>query len=151
MAIQTSAGTTIGISATLPDSFDSVASTGYPSETYTVIGEVVEVPSFGSVYNLITHNPLGEREIVKRKGSINHGTITISFAADASDAGQTALKTAHSSDDEVAFHLTYPDGEDDYFTGLVMNWNIVPGSADSIKSGSVTIELTRAPVNVAAS
>lgn len=150
MAIQTSAGTTLGISATLPSTFDSDGSTGYPSLSFSTVGEVTEIPAFGSVYNLITHNPLGERRVTKRKGSINDGTLTLTFAADVADTGQGALKTAHTSDAEVALAVTYPDGEVDYFTALVMSYQINAGGSDSIKQDTVTVELTRAPLNVAA-
>jgi hypothetical protein len=150
MAIQTSAGTTLGISATLPTTFDSDGSTGYPSLSFSTVGEVTEIPAFGSVYNLITHNPLGERRVTKRKGSINDGALTLTFAADVADTGQVALKTAHTSDAEVAIKITYPDGEDDYFTALVMSYQINAGGSDSIKQDTVTLELTRAPFNVAA-
>ena len=150
MAIQTSAGTTLGMSTTLPTTFDSDGATGYPSLSFTTVGEITEIPAFGSVYNLITHNPLGERRVTKRKGSINDGTLSLTFAADASDTGQAALKTAHTSDSEIAIKITYPDGEDDYFTALVMSYQINAGGSDSIKQDTVTLELTRAPVNVAA-
>lgn len=150
MAIQTSAGTTLGLSTTLPTTFDDDGTNGYPSLTFTTVGEITEIPAFGSVYNLITHNPLGERRVTKRKGSINDGTLTLTFAADASDTGQAALKTAHTSDSEIAIKITYPDGEDDYFTALVMSYQINAGGSDSIKQDTVTLELTRAPVNVAA-
>ena len=150
MAIQTSAGTTLGMSTTLPTTFDDDGTNGYPSLTYTTIGEITEIPAFGSVYNLITHNPLGERRVTKRKGSINDGTLTLTFAADAADTGQAAIKTAHTSDSEIAIKITYPDGEDDFFTALVMSYQINAGGSDSIKQDTVTLELTRAPVNVAA-
>ncbi len=150
MAIQTSAGTTLGMSTTLPTTFDNDGTTGYPSLTFTTIGEITEIPAFGSVFNLITHNPLGERRVTKRKGSINDGTLTLTFAADAADTGQAAIKTAHTSDSEIAIKITYPDGEDDYFTALVMSYQINAGGSDSIKQDTVTLELTRAPVNVAA-
>ena len=150
MAIQTSAGTTLGMSTTLPTTFDSDSGTGYPSLSFTTVGEITEIPAFGSVYNLITHNPLGERRVTKRKGSINDGTLTLTFAADASDTGQAALNTAHTSDSEIAIAITYPDGEDDYFTALVMSYQINAGGSDSIHDATVTLELTRAPVNVAA-
>lgn len=150
MAIQTSAGTTLGISTTLPTTYDDDVTTGYPSLTYTTVGEITEIPAFGSVYNLVTHSPLGERTIVKKKGSVNDGSIAISFAADASDTGQAALRTQHTSDNEIAVKITYPDGEDDYFTALVMDYQMNAGGADSIKTDSVTMELTRPPVNTAA-
>ena len=143
MAIRTSAGTSIGISATLPTTFDDDAGTGYPSLTFLTIGEVSELPSIGTVYNLVTHNPLGERRVVKKKGSINDGAMTISFAADEDDTGQAACKTQSTSDNDAAFAITYPDGSIDYFTGLVMDFQVVTGGVDSIKSSSVNVELTR--------
>tara|TARA_R110000772_G_scaffold9385_1_gene30844 strand:- start:6872 stop:7324 length:453 start_codon:yes stop_codon:yes gene_type:complete len=150
MTIRTSAGTTIGISATLPTTFDDDAGTGYPSLTFTTVGEVTELPAIGSVYNLVTHNPLGERRIVKKKGSVNDGSMGISFAADEDDTGQTAVKTQSTSDNDAAFAITYPGGAIDYFTGLVMDFQVVSGGADSIKSSSVNVELTRALLNVPA-
>lgn len=149
MGIQTSAGTVLSVSATLPETFDGGVG-GYQTETYLAVGEITEVPSFGSTYALVTHSPVAEREITKRKGSVNHGTLALTFAADAADTGQTAFKTASTADTEVAIKVEYPDGEIDYFTALVMNFNIVAGGADSIKQGAVTLELTRAPFNVAA-
>jgi len=150
MAIQTSAGTTLGISTSLPTTFDDDGSTGYPSATYTTVGEITEIPAFGSVYNLVTHSPLGERAITKKKGSVNSGSMALSFAADASDSGQAALRTQHTSDSEIAVAITYPDGEIDYFTALVMDYQMTAGGADSIKIDTVTLELTRPPVNTAA-
>ncbi len=150
MTIRTSAGTTIGLSAALPTTFDDDASTGYPSLTFLTIGEVTDLPTMGTVYNLVTHNPLGERRIVKKKGSINDGSMNIAFAADDTDTGQAAGKTASVSDDDVAFAITYPGGAIDYFTGLIMDFQITVGGVDSIKSSSVNVELTRALTNVAA-
>jgi len=147
MAIQTSAGTTLGVVAALPATYDEA---GFDALTFLTVGEITEIPAFGSVYNLITHSPLGERRVVKRKGSVNDGTLTLNFAADADDAGQTALKTAHTSDTEISVAITYPDGEIDYFTVLVMSYQVNAGGVDSIKSDSVVVELTNAPVNVAA-
>lgn len=147
MAIQTSAGTILSASASLPATYDS---SGYGALTWSAVGEVTEIPAFGSVYNLITHSPLGERRVVKRKGSVNDGSLTLNFAADVADAGQGVLKTAHTSDTEISIKVEYPDGEIDYFTGLVMGYQVNPGNVDSIKSDSVTLELTTAPVNVAA-
>lgn len=152
MTIQTSAGTTLAVTAagTLPDTFDEVSSTGYPSETYTTVGEITNIPAFGGVYQLITHEPVAERAVVKKKGSVNYGNLVLPFAADADDTGQTSLKTSHTSDSEIAVKVTYPDGEVDYFTALVMDFQREPGGVNSIKGGSVTLELTRPIVNVAA-
>jgi len=45
--------------------------------SYTDIAEVTDIGEFGRTYNLVTHNPLGDRITVKRKGSINNGTIAL--------------------------------------------------------------------------
>jgi hypothetical protein len=121
MAIQTSAGTTLGIVSGTPATYDAA---GFGALAFTTVGEITEIPAFGSVYNLITHSPLGERRVVKRKGSVNDGTLTLSFAADAADAGQVAAKAAAATDTEVSVEITYPDGEIDYFTGLVMSYQV---------------------------
>jgi len=147
MAIQTSAGTILYASASLPATYDQ---TGYEALTWSAVGEVTEIPAFGSVYNLITHSPLGERRVVKKKGSVNDGSMTLNFAADAADAGQGILKTAHTSDTEISVKITYPDGEDYYFTALVMVYQVNPGNVDSIKSDSVTMALGGAHRCVAA-
>tara|TARA_R110002073_G_scaffold101497_2_gene230703 strand:- start:987 stop:1433 length:447 start_codon:yes stop_codon:yes gene_type:complete len=148
MAIQTSAGTTLSLVSGLPATYNQA---GFEALTYAVVGEITEIPSFGSVYNLITHSPLGERRVIKRKGSINDGAMTLSFAADASDAGQIAAKASAATDVEVSVRITYPDGEDDYFTGLIMSYQASAAGVDSIKTDMITLELTNAPVNVAAS
>lgn len=147
MAIQTSAGTTLAIVSGLPATYDQA---GFEALTFATVGEITEIPSFGSVYNLITHSPLGERRVIKRKGSINDGAMTLSFAADASDTGQIAAKAAAATDVEVSVKITYPDGEDDYFTGLIMSYQASAPGVDSIKTDMITLELTNAPVNVAA-
>jgi len=147
MAIQTSAGTTLGVVSGLPATYDAA---GFVALTFATVGEITEIPAFGSVYNLITHSPLGERRVVKRKGSVNDGTLTLSFAADAADTGQIAAKAAAATDTEVSVAITYPDGEIDYFTGLIMSYQVNAGGVDSIKSDSIVLELTNAPVNVAA-
>ena len=147
MAIQTSAGTTLGIVAGVPATYDAA---GFNNLTFATLGEITEIPAFGTVFNLITHSPLGERRVVKRKGSINDGTLTLNFAADASDTGQIAAKTASGVDTEVSIRITYPDTEIDYFTGLVMSFQVNAGGVDSIKSDSIVLELTNAPINVAA-
>ena len=37
--------------------------------SYTEVKEVVDIGEFGASYALVTHNPLGDRITVKRKGS----------------------------------------------------------------------------------
>lgn len=148
MGVQAAAGTLIAFSATLPTTFNSVASTGYPSETYLTIGEVVSIPAMGSMNSLATHSPLGEIDVVKGAGSRNHGSITLPLALDADDAGQAAVLAAIRS--EGAFKVTFPDGAVHYTTGIIMGFQTIPGGVNDFVNGSITIELTRPEVRIAA-
>jgi len=143
----TSAGTTIGISSTLPATYDA---SGYGALTFAAVGEVTDLGEFGREYSLVTHNPLGERRTVKRKGSYNDGQVSMTVARVPSDAGQADIITALDSDDPVAFEIVLQDGTTLYFAGVVMSYTTNVGSVDQITSASVMIEITTDIVEVAA-
>ena len=83
--VQTSAGTTIAISAVLPATDDAA---GYNALTWAAIGEVTDLGEFGREYATVTHNPVASRRTIKRKGSYNDGTMALQLALDRDDAGQ---------------------------------------------------------------
>jgi hypothetical protein len=105
--VQTSAGTTIAISAVLPATDDAA---GYNALTWAAIGEVTDLGEFGREYATVTHNPVASRRTIKRKGSYNDGTMALQLALDRDDAGQILVKTALASDANKAFRITYQDG-----------------------------------------
>ena len=146
--VQEASGTTIGLSATLPTTYDSVASTGYPSLTFTAVGEITDIPAFGESNNTVTHNPLGEIDVEKRPGSRNYGDLTLPMALDAADAGQVLILANLRS--KVAIEITMPDGAVHYTAGYLMGFSTNVGGSDSIISASVTIAVTNASVIVAA-
>ena len=148
-SVQTLASTTISISATLPTTFDDDASTGYPSVSYTAIGEVVDFGEFGSQYNLVTHLPIASRQIQKYKGSYNNGTVNVNMARDDDDAGQVIALAALASDNNYSFKITYQDSTDDYFAGKVMSFNAGGGNSDTIVMRSMQIEISEAIVTTA--
>ena len=139
MAVQTSAGTTIGVSAGLPSTDDAA---GYGALTFTTIGEVTDLGEYGKVFNLVTHNPIATRRTEKFKGSFNEGSISMGIGEDTSDAGQTLLDTAVESDANFAFQITAQDGDIDYFQAKVMSKTVNVGSVDSIRSSTVQLEIT---------
>jgi hypothetical protein len=143
----TSAGTTIGISSTLPATYDA---SGYGALSYSAVGEVTDLGEFGREYALVTHNPLGARRTVKRKGSYNDGQVAMTVARVPSDTGQADIITALDSDDPVAFEIVLQDGTTLYFAGVVMSYTTNVGSVDQITSASVMIEITTDIVEVAA-
>lgn len=139
MTVRTSAGTTIAISAATPATFDS---TGYAALTFTDLGEATDLGEFGREYALVTHNPVGSRGTVKKKGSFNEGTMTVQLGLDTDDAGQIIAKAAALSDNDYSFEVTTQNGDVYYFQAQVMTWKVGVGSVDSITSATMTLELT---------
>lgn len=148
MAIQEGSGTIVGISVTLPTTFDDDGTNGYPSETYVTVGEVMSVPQYGSVNNVIRHLALAEIDVDKRPGSRDNGSIVLPLALDDADTGQIAIEGALRT--EVAIEIQLPNGEEHYFTAYVMSYQQGVAGADSMWSASVGLEITRPVVKVAA-
>jgi len=146
----TSAGTTIGVTATAPGTYDDNTTDGLPTLTYSLIGEVSDLGEFGREYNEVTFNPLGDRRTVKRKGSYNDGSVSMTVARDPSDAGQTVLQDALDDDASYYFNVTLQDGTELYFAAQVMSYTTNVGSVDQITTASVTLGITDDIIEVAA-
>lgn len=141
MAVQTAAGTTLSISATTPETFDSA---GYQSTdlVWSVIGEVTDMGSHGKTFAEITHKPIGSRGTQKFKGSFDVGTKAVQMALDMDDAGQDIARTAADSDADYSFKMTYPNGDIDYFQAKVMSFTKSVTGVDTIVSATMNLSLT---------
>lgn len=146
--VQLSTGTTVGISATLPASFN-LTTTGYPGRTYVTIGEVMDVPEGGDQRTVVPYNPLASDNEEYLVGSKTHDQVTIAIMRDDDDAGQVAVQTAYNGKDEVAFEIEYPDGSIDYFTGFVVSFKSAVGAVNSILAKSMVVQRTRSTVTEA--
>lgn len=138
---QTVAGTTIAIASGSPTTFDAA---GYAALSYSVIGEVLDLGSFGKDFTLVTHNPLGDRKTLKFRGSYNQGSLQVKLAKATVanvDAGQAAVQTALGSDASVSIKVTFQDGSKSYFTAKVMSFMTSVGSVNSILGGEVKLEI----------
>lgn len=109
--------------------------------SYTEVKEIVDLGEFGRTYNLVTHNPLGDRVTVKRKGSINNGTLAIQMAYAPADPGQTLLAAAVDSDSSYSYKVELQDGTEFLFTAQAMGYPIQVGGVDSITSSTCNIEI----------
>lgn len=145
--VQTSAGTTFALSAAAPATYDA---TGYSALTFTEVGEVTNIPEYGGSYSLVTHEPLGNRSVVKRKGILNNGSMTLTIGRDVSDAGQTLLATAYGEDEVYSFEITLQDGTTQYTTGQVFSFTTNVGGSNQITGISCQIELDTPIVEVPA-
>lgn len=145
----TSAGTTIQISAVAPSPYSEA---GFEAVTgWATIGEVTDLGEFGRNYNLVTHNPLGDRRTVKRKGSYNDGTVSMTVARDPDDAGQAIAITALDSDASYSFLVTLQNGTELYFSAQVMSYTTNVGSVDQITTAAISLEIDNDIIEVAAS
>lgn len=148
MTAYTSAGSTFAISAGLPTTLDNNLSTGYPSLTYTSVGELETIEAFGDAYELVTFISLADRRVQKFKGSVNGGSMNITYALDLTDNGQDLVRAARASDNAYSVKITNQRGDSFYFKVKVMNEDTDIGGADQITMGSATMEIDSALVEV---
>ena len=139
MSVRSAAGTTIEISAGVPETFDV---DGYEALEFTEIGEVTNPGEFGREYALITHTPVKSRGTRKFKGSFNEGQLSMQLALDEEDAGQQLCMTALDDDADYAFCVTSQAGNKYYFSAQVMSFTRQFGEADSINSATIQLEIT---------
>lgn len=133
----TSAGSSIWIGAAPA----SITLGAFEAVSYTIINEVVDIGEFGKKYNQVTHQPLSSRQIIKRKGSFDNGTIALQMAYAPADPGQILLATAVNSDNSYSYKVLLQDNTAYYFTGQAMGRPIAVGGVDSITSSTCDIEI----------
>ena len=140
MSSHTAAGTTIGISATAPTTYNK---TGWNALVATTIGEVTDLGQFGREYADVTHKPLASRATIHKKGSYDEGVVSLSFALDSKDAGQILLNTASKSDSDYYFVITdTQSGDKWYFPAQVRTFKRNYGSVDNIVTVTSDLQIT---------
>lgn len=150
MAVQTSTGVLVGLVAAEPATFDQA---GFAALTFVNIGELTNVPEFGPDVQVVTHEPLADGITKKFKGFINYGSVALEAGLDDDDAGQALIEAGVTGGDkntEHSFKLTYPDGAVRYWTGKLFSYTENPGSANSMVSTTVNVEINSPILKVAA-
>lgn len=148
MTVQTTAGTTLYITATTPATFDA---NGYATAFQSgakIVGEIIDLGEFGREYTLVTHNPIDTRGTQKFKGSFNEGSMALQLGLDQDDEGQILMQTALNSDADYSFEITLQNGDIAYFQAKVMSFKIGAGGVDNITSATCTLELTTSKTGV---
>ncbi len=136
--VRTSAGTKLYISASAPATYDLAT---IAALSYTEVGELSDLGSFGKKYNLVTFNALGDRKTVKRRGSYNNGTLALKLGSSVTDAGQVLMEAQAELDTSASFKVVTQSGSAYYFSGQVMGWMLEVGSVDQIMGASADIEI----------
>jgi hypothetical protein len=139
MTVTTSAGATLGITATKPATFDK---TGYAALAMTLIGEITNLGDFGRVYDKVEHKPLANRGTVKKKGGYDDGALALTIGCDEKDAGQALLEAASTSDADYFFAVTRQDGTVHYFPAQVMSFKRSVGERNNITNVTSSLEIT---------
>lgn len=139
--VETVAGTVISISAEQPNTFDASGYAG-TGMNFVAIGEITDAGEHGREYALVTHMPIASRGTQKFKGSWNAGQKTLQLGLDNDDAGQVIAKAALLSDNDYSFKVAYQGGDVDYFQAKVMSFKTATAGVDSIRSATITLELT---------
>jgi hypothetical protein len=134
-------GTTVGISATLPTTYDADGSTGYASLTFVDIGEVVDIGEIAKAFAAISHQSVGRAYPQKIKDTFDIGNVSITLGKVTANTGQVAIQTALNSDNSVAFQVTLPSADVVSFTGKIMKAGIGGISSGSISTTAVDIAI----------
>lgn len=153
--LQTLSGATLALSATLPATYDA-AGYGATGFTYTTIGNVEDFGEHGGEKAVSTFTAVGDSVVQKFPGPVNYGTMAIVVGTMPSDSGQDLVDTAFASRNRYSAKITYATrtgestGEIHYLDVLVTKRVWQDGSVDNVRRVSVTFEVCRAPVVVAA-
>lgn len=118
MAIHSSAGTCLSVSATLPTTYDAA---GFGALTMTTVGELESVGEMtmrrnsGEFSNLCT----GNTSVIK--GNRQAITVSVVCALDEDDAGQVLMMASEAEKSALyAFCVEESNGVKNYFVGTVM-------------------------------
>lgn len=133
-----SAGSELAISAALPATPNAA---GFAALTWVDIAEITDLGSTGRTYNIINHQPLATRGVVKLKGSFNDGAKTVQAAYAPGDPGQVLVATALDDDAFYAFRETLQDGTIKYFLAQVTSAPTNVGTVDSITGTTFNLEI----------
>lgn len=138
MTFSTSAGTTIGLSASQPATYNQA---GYEALTFTSIGSVTDLGEIPSrVYELVTLYYVASRGMSKAKGGYQLGSQTIVYAIDADDTGQALVDTATDADAAYSVKISHPTLGDIYAQALVMGGPKTYSDVNTAATRSVTLE-----------
>ena len=140
MTVATNAGNKFYVSttATPPATYDY---TGYAALTYTEIGEITDLGTLSAEYAITEHNPIGDRNLQKLKGTRDNGSQDLTLGFDSVDAGQILMQTANASDSNYHFKILLKSGDIIFYSGLVTKFDLVFGAADDVVGAETSIAI----------
>ena len=145
MAVRTSAGAIISLSAGVPATFDGA---GYAALTFTALGEATDIGELGRVYTVVTHSPVGNRSTQKLKGSFDEGKLTLALGLDEADAGQVLAQAALLLDNPYAFKILLQSTKVLYFQAIVTGFKKQIGGVNKVTSAALSVDITTSSTGV---
>lgn len=151
--VQSLAGASIFISATLPDTYDQV---GYESTdiVWTEIGEIESFGNHGGRKNISEFTPVKTAIVAKVGGSKNYGTMSLVIGNLAGDAGQILLRTAfEDTNGHYSVKILYEDenaitDEVHYLDVIVASIENQDGAVNDVRKLAVDLAVCRKPTIV---
>ncbi len=151
MALQSSVGITVGVSATLPTTHDDDPTDGFPSLTFTACGKLNASPPMTGTRDIANFDNLSTGEEEKVLDVLRAGSGELTFGFDEDDAGQAIIETA--ADDTttpgstLAMEFTLPSGRVYYRTGIITSY-APTGSIGSVMTAAANVEFVKDHVKV---
>ena len=147
--INSLAGATLSISATLPATYDA-AGYGATTITWTAVGEIENFGSTPAQKTITEFMPVDTAIVTKVGGSKNYGTRSLVVGYIPGNAGQALIKTAfEATNTKYSVKITYPDTSVHYLEVLVAKYELQDGTANDVLKLNVDLAICRAPVIVA--
>ena len=146
--VNSTAGATLAISATLPATYDA-AGYGATAITYTAVGEVENYGQHGMTAAVTEFTPVDTAVVAKVKGSKNYGTKSLTIGSIPGNAGQIILAAASESNARYSVKITYPDTSIHYLDVLVSKYDQVDGAVNDVQKITCDLAICRKPIIVA--
>ncbi len=141
----TGAGATLGLTASLPATFDQA---GYEALTFTDVGKISNFGNVPSrVYEIVKVMYLASEGTDKAKGGYDLGNQQITVVLDADEAGQAMLDTATNAKPAYAIKLDHPVLGTIYALALVMGGPKTYGDNNTAATQQITLEYKMASVD----
>lgn len=145
MALQQAVGTTLGISAALPATWDEA---GFVALTYATVGRITSVPPLSVTYDVATFDDLGTGEEIKFSDMMRAGDGAFVVGLDSEDAGQIIVEA--NQGEKVAICITLKGGAKYYRTGIILSYNPSNISVGGVVQAEVNMAFEKVTVKVAA-
>jgi len=142
MTVSTNAGNKFFVSTT-PTEPTIYAATGYVELTYAEVGEITDLGTLTAEYAVTEHNPIGDRNLQKLKGTRDNGSQDLTLGFDTVDAGQVVMQAALLSDSNYHFKIELKSGDIIYYSGLVTKFDIVFGTADDVVGAETSVAINK--------